>query len=229
MGDRVLVIEDEVDVRTALRVLLTRAGLETLEAPAGREGLRLLHEHRPSLVILDVGLPDIDGWGVLERIRDLSDLPVLMLTARGLEAERVRGLQSGADDYVTKPFSNAELVARVQALLRRRHLADGAPKHFFDDGTLHIDFTQRSIKVSGDEITATPLEFRLLRALVQHPGQVLSPEQLLEQAWSDPLGIGPERVKFAIARLRRKLGWTDVAGCPIETVRGFGYRYRSTA
>lgn len=229
MVDRVLVIEDEPDVRTALRIVLGRAGLETAEAAAGREGLRIFHEQRPALVILDIGLPDIDGWGVLERIRDMSEVPVLMLTARGLEHEKVRGLQSGADDYVTKPFSNAELVARVQALLRRAAPASGTgiEDQAFDDGSVRIDFAGRSVEVDEAAVAVTPLEFRLLATLVRHRGTVLSPQQLLEQAWNDPLGIGPERVKFAVARLRRKLGWEHIDTCPIETVRGFGYRYRT--
>lgn len=226
MTDVALLIEDEPDVRLALRILLQRAGLETAEAAAGRDGLRLFHERRPDVVILDVGLPDIDGWGVLERIRDMSDVPVLMLTARGLEAEKVRGLAGGADDYVTKPFSNAELVARIQALLRRaRASGDGSVVDTYVDARLTVDFAGRRVEVDGVEVAVTPTEYRLLGTLVRHAGMVLSPEQLLEQAWKDPLGIGPDRVKFAVSRLRRKLGWDEPASSPIEAVRGFGYRY----
>jgi DNA-binding response OmpR family regulator len=228
-ADRVLVIEDEPDVRTALGLLLKQAGLTTLDAAAGREGLRLFHERRPDLVILDVGLPDMDGWTVLERIRDLSDIPVIMLTARGLETEKVRGLQSGADDYVTKPFSNAELVARVQALLRRAVAVRPESLDLYDDGHLFVDLVGRVVRVGDQEIAVTSLEFRLLATLVRHAGNVLSPEQLLAHAWNDPEAIGPDRVKFAVGRLRRKLGWTDPSSSPIEAVRGIGYRYRPAA
>lgn len=229
MPERVLIIEDEVDVRTALRILLEQSGISILEASAGREGLRLFHERRPDLVVLDIGLPDMDGWAVLERIRDISEVPVLMLTARGLESEKVRGLQSGADDYVTKPFSNSEVVARVQALLRRAAAARPEALEVFDDGRLFVDLAGRVVRVDDQEVAVTSLEFRLLATLVRHAGNVLSLEQLLEHAWNDPDAIGPDRVKFAVGRLRRKLGWSDAATSPIEAVRGLGYRYRKAA
>lgn len=218
----ILVIEDELDLADALCMLLQRAGFTPLSTRLGREGLRLLHEHRPDLVVLDVGLPDIDGWDVLERIRDISDVPVLMLTARGLEQEKVRGLAAGADDYVTKPFSNNELVARVQALLRRSRAGSDPLDSALVVGDLQIDLSARTVMVDGAQLQLTPLEFRLLVAFVKHRGQVLSNDQLLDLAWNDPLGIAPERVKFTVARLRRKLAEHGLE--PVETVRGFGYR-----
>ena len=227
--ERILIIEDETDVRAALRILLERSGLDTIEAATGRDGLRLFHARRPDLIVLDIGLPDMDGWTVLERIRDLSDVPVLMLTARGLETEKIRGLQSGADDYVTKPFSNAEVVARVQALLRRASGRRDDKLEVYDDGRLFVDLAGRVVRVADEEVVLTSLEFRLLATLVRHAGNVLSPEQLLEHAWNDPDAIGPDRVKFAVGRLRRKLGWDDPATSPIQAVRGIGYRYRPAA
>ncbi len=227
-SDRVLIIEDEQDVQTALRIVLQRAGIESISASAGREGLRLFHEQKPALVILDVGLPDMDGWGVLERIRDMSHVPILMLTARGLETEKIRGLQSGADDYVTKPFSNAEVVARVQALLRRSPVSL-EESDVFDDGRLFMDYLKRIVRVDGEEVPLSALEYRLLATLTRHAGNVLSPEQLLSHAWNDPHAIGPDRVKFAVGRLRRRLGWHEGKTSPIEAVRGFGYRYRRAA
>jgi DNA-binding response OmpR family regulator len=163
---------------------------------------------------------------VLERLRDVSDVPVLVLTAHGQETDKVRGLRSGADDYLTKPFANAELLARVEALLRRASNAATWASQVYDDGLLNLDPTGRRAYVDGEEVRLTPTEFRLLNALVRHAGAVLSPNQLLAQAWDDPTGIGQERVKFAVLRLRRKLGWTDPETSPIESVRGFGYRYR---
>jgi DNA-binding response OmpR family regulator len=174
--------------------------------------------------VLDLGLPSLDGWEVLERIRDMSDVPVLLLTARGHEGDKVRGLHSGADDYLTKPFGNAELAARVHALLRRpRTQRDQADS--YDDGTVRIKFASHEVSVDSRPVDLTPTEFRLLAALVRHPGQTLSAEQLLELAWNDPFGVGPERVKFGVMRLRRKLGQPTSAAQPIEAVRGFGYRY----
>jgi DNA-binding response OmpR family regulator len=226
---RLLVVEDDPDIALALRLLLTRAGHQVAHAKDGRAGLRDAYTERPDLVVLDIGLPGMDGWQVLERLRDVSDVPVLLLTAHGQESDKVRGLRGGADDYLTKPFTNAELVARVEALLRRSAGSASWADEVYDDGVLRIDPAARRTYVDGGEVRLTPTEFRLLNVLVRHVGAVLSPNQLLAQAWDDPTGIGPERVKFAVLRLRRKLGWTDPEGSPIESVRGFGYRYRRPA
>ena len=241
MTGSALVIEDEPDIACAIRAVLESGGLEVLTAADGRSGLRSFHAGRPAVVLLDIGLPVLDGWAVLDRIRELSDVPVLILTSHSLEAEKVRGLRAGADDFVTKPFSNAELLARVQALLRRGRLAPDpagqgrngrgaasrgpAPGEVYDDGLIRVAFSGSEVSVADRPVRLTPTEFRLLAALVRHPNQVLSPDQLLAQAWQDPAGVGPDRVKFAVMRLRRKLG-PEGADSRIEAVRGFGYRYR---
>jgi DNA-binding response OmpR family regulator len=221
-----LVIEDEADIRQLLRALLEREGYEVAEALEGRDGVRQFHQSHPDIVILDVGLPDLDGWQVLERIRDMSDVPVLMLTALGTERDKVRGLNSGADDYLTKPFSRSELLARLQAI-GRRQVTRVEPVTTFDDGSLHIDYAHHEVTVDRQVVIFTPTEYRLLATLTRHQGQVLSPDQLIELAWDDPSGLAPTRVKYAVLRLRRKLGWDEGDDGPIETVRGFGYRYRS--
>jgi DNA-binding response OmpR family regulator len=149
-----------------------------------------------------------------------------MLTARSLEADKVRGLDAGADDYMTKPFGAAELVARVNAALRRQRTTGPEKAEVFADGDLVVDFVRHRVTVDGCEVVLTPLEHRLLVALVRHPNQVLSPEQLLTLAWQDPSGVAPERVKFVVARLRKKLGDEDPTSSPIAAVRGFGYQYR---
>ena len=223
MTTRILVIEDDTDVARALSTVLEKAGFDVVAAANGRDGLRVFHGKRPGLVVLDIGLPVLNGWQVLERIRDMSDVPVLILTAHGLEMDKVRGLRSGADDYLTKPFGNMELLARVQALLRRPRNPERQAESY-DDGRLQVHYATREVFADSKPVALTPTEFRLLTALVRRPGQVLSPGQLLDEAWQDPLGVGPERVKFSVMRLRRKLGWTDSA-TPIQAVRGFGYRY----
>jgi DNA-binding response OmpR family regulator len=225
VSERVLLIEDDADIALGVRTVLGRSGFKVITAAEGPEGLRAFYSERPDIVILDVGLPKMDGWAVLERIRELSGVPVLMLTSRGHEADKVRGLRGGADDYLTKPFSTAEFVARVQALLRRQHAADQLPE-VFDDGHVQVNFVTHGVLVNGVSVELTPTEFRLLAALVRHPGQVLSPVKLLELAWSDPFGIGPDRVKYSVMRLRRKLGTQPGGDSAIEAVRGFGYRYR---
>jgi DNA-binding response OmpR family regulator len=225
MSDRILVIEDDADIALGIRTVLDRSGFDVTMATDGREGLRAFHGERPDVVILDVGLPEMDGWTVLERIRELSKVPVLMLTAHGREADKVRGLRGGADDYLTKPFGNAEFVARVQALLRRHHAGDPLPE-VFDDGRVLVNFVTHAVLADGAPVELTPTEFRLLAALVRHRGQVLSSVKLLELAWSDPFGIGSDRVKYSVMRLRRKLGTQVGDDSVIEAVRGFGYRYR---
>ena len=225
MKGRVLVIEDDQDISLGIRTVLSRQGLDVASSADGRQGLRAFHSDRPDLVVLDIGLPSMDGWAVLERIRDLSDVPVLILTAHGQEGDKVRGLQGGADDYLTKPFGNRELAARVEALLRRPRA--GEPRvEVYDDGRLLVRVTAREVSVGGTPVSLTPTEFRLLAALIRHPGQTLTPDQLLKLAWNDPLGVGPDRVKFGVMRLRRKLGQgAGEPGAAIEAVRGFGYRY----
>jgi DNA-binding response OmpR family regulator len=221
----VLVVDDEEDIRGLIRILLERSGLEVTEAANGREALRQLHSVRPDVVVLDVTMPDLDGWETLERIRDVSEVPVLMLTARAAELDKVRGLKAGADDYVTKPFGRQELLARVEALLRRSG-AEPDLNEAYGDGVLSIDFVSREVKSDGHDVTLTPLEFRLLATFVRHPNQVLSREQLLELVWGDSDTVAADQVKLYVGYLRRKLGWEDEETPPIETVRGFGYRFR---
>ncbi len=222
----VLVIEDEADIRQLLRTLLERDGFVVAEASEGRDGLRQFHQGHPDIVVLDVGLPDLDGWQVLERIRTMSDAPGLRLPGLSTEGDKVGGLKGGADDYLTKPFARGELLARLRAISRRpRDTQD--PVTTFDDPPLHIDYAQREVTVEGNAVTLTPTEYRLLTTLTRHQGQVLSQDQLIEWAWDDPSGLAPSRVKYAVHRLREKMGWAEEDDSPIETVRGFGYRYRS--
>ncbi len=222
---RILVVDDDPDIRELLRELLTRAGYDIDEAPDGRTALRSLYESPPALVLLDITMPEMDGYQTLERIRDLSAVPVIMLTARTQELERVRGLTSGADDYVVKPFGRQELLARVQALLRRTGGRAEVTESYNDD-FVQIDYGQRKVTIGEREVQLTPLEFKLLSAFVNHPNQVLSREQLLDLVWGDPYGVSGDQVKLYVGYLRKKLVPDAPDSPPIETVRGFGYRYR---
>ena len=228
MRGSALVVEDEGDLRSLLRRLLERAGLDVFEAATGRDGLRLLFDHHPDLVVLDVGLPELDGWAVLERIREVSDVPVLMLTAQGGELQKVRGLRGGADDYMTKPFGRQELVARCEALLRRSAGARAETREVLEDGLLRIDFAEHRVTVAGAEVALTPLEFRLLAAFARNPGRLLTHAQLLELVWNEEDIDGRDRVKLYVGYLRRKL-LAATRTEPIETVRGMGYRYSAGA
>jgi DNA-binding response OmpR family regulator len=219
----ILVVDDDADIRRLLQELFVRAGYDVVEAEHGRLALRALYASPPDLVVLDVSMPEMDGWETLSRIRDLTEVPVLMLTARTAELEKVRGLRAGADDYVTKPFGRQELLARANALLRRAKATAAAPAGYADD-VLVLDFAQRAVSVCGVEIPLTPLEFRLLSAFVRHPAQVLSHEQLLELVWGAAEAASRDQVKLYVGYLRRKLG--PAADGMVETVRGFGYRFR---
>jgi DNA-binding response OmpR family regulator len=220
----VLVVEDDADIRMLLREILEREGFEVLEAGDGRDGLRRLYASRPDLIILDVAMPGLDGWATLERIRELSDLPVLMLTASVGEMEKVRGLRGGADEYLTKPFGRQELLARIEALLRRVGAGGAVQAEIFADELIRIDFAQRRVTADGNDVELTPTEFKLLTVFTRNPNQVLTQDQLLDLVWGSRHTRSRDQVKLYVSYLRRKL--SAAAGIdPVETVRGFGYRY----
>ena len=222
---RILVVDDDADIRGLVRELLERRGFEVVEAADGKEALQELYAGRPDLVVLDVSMPGLDGWTTLERIRELSDVPVMMLTARSEELEKTRGLRAGADDYVTKPFGRQELIARIEALLRRAGGREAVAAESYSDAFLTIDFAQRAVSVGDEGVELTPLEYRLLTTFVRHPNQVLSHDQLLELVWGD-LDASREQVKLYVGYLRKKLSPDAPDQAPIETRRGFGYAYR---
>ena len=229
---RVLIIEDDPAIAEAVRRVVAKQYGTGVVASDGRNGLRNFFEERPDLVVLDVGLPEMDGWEVLDRIRDLSDVPVLVLTPSDLGHDDRRVAAHGADDYLAKPFGVEELSSRIQVLIRRSRLS--APVAVeepatYRDGNLEVNWPAREVRVDGEVVGLTKLEFQLLLTFVRHPGQALSTQQLLEQVWNDPFGIGPERVKFTVLRLRRKLGWQDEYKDILEAIRGYGYRYTPLA
>jgi DNA-binding response OmpR family regulator len=225
MSHRILVIDDSETERALLTSRLEQSGFVVSVAEDGRAGLRALFERRPDLVLLDVVMPGIDGWKTLEQIREISDVPVIMLTGLDSEVERVRGLRGGADDYVGKPFGAAELAARIDAVLRR---AKEKPmvREVYEDGVVFIDFDAHEVRVYGEPVTLTPLEFRLLAALTENSGLVLSRDRLLELVWGITHAGAGDQVKLYVRYLRQKIERDPTAPELIETVRGYGYRYR---
>ena len=219
---KILIVDDDPAIREILRAYLSHEGYELSEATDGVSALALAPA--ADLVVLDLMLPEMDGLEVARHLRrDLPDLPILMLTARGEEEERVRGFEEGADDYVTKPFSPRELVARVRALLRRSGLHDRLVY-----GELEIVPKSREVYLAGRPVELSKLEFDLLLTLAQHPGMVFSRERLLERVWGSDF-FGVERVvDVHVASLRKRLGDEPDRPRFIETVRGVGYRFKET-
>ena len=224
---RLLLIDDDPDIRTSVRVAfeLQWRDLEVLEAGTGADGLRLVEERRPDLVLLDVGLPDLDGFAVLREIRSFTGVPVIMLTARDEPIDTVRGLEAGADDYVAKPFDHLELMARVRAVLRRLDVKApvlrAAP---FRRGDLAVDVDAHEVRVAGRRVALTRTEWRLLELLVANAGWVVPHERILSRVWGRDEPGDLDSLRVFVRRLRKKLG--DDAARPrwIETVRGLGYR-----
>jgi two-component system, OmpR family, response regulator len=219
----VLVVEDEEDVRRLVRVLLERAGHTVVEAVNGADALARMQGSRPDVVVLDVTMPELDGWQTLERIRDMSDVPVLMLTARAGELDKVRGLRGGADDYVTKPFGRQELLARVEALLRRRSSAPQATRLKVED--LELDLLARRVTRAGREVELTARELKLLEFLMRRAGQVVTRTMLLEGVWDLHFDPQSNLIDVHISRLRQAIDRGSDHPL-IHTVRGSGYVLR---
>ena len=216
----VLVVEDEAPLITLLRYNLEEAGFEVAIAADGEEALVAVSERRPDLILLDWMLPGLEVCRQLRRKPSTRDLPIIMLTAKGEEGDRVRGLDSGADDYVTKPFSPAELIARVRAVIRRSRPALSEESLEFAD--IKMDLAAHRVSRSGEPVHLGPTEFRLLRHFMEHPGRVFSREQLLDAVWGHDVYVEPRTVDVHIRRLRKALNGEN-ADDVIRTVRSAGY------
>ncbi len=222
MDATILLVEDDPSIRETTTIGLEQAGFRVDTAADGRAGLTAFRRRRPDLVVLDIMLPYVDGLEVIRAIRAESSVPVVMLTARAETVDVVVGLESGADDYVTKPFEMPVLVARIRAALRRAHQLE--PAETVTLGDVHVDVLGHRVTRGGDEVALTPTEFRLLVELARRPGQVFTREMLLERVW-DIGYLGDSRlVDVAVQRLRAKLEVAPGAPAVIETVRGVGYR-----
>ncbi|NSW76401.1 MAG: response regulator transcription factor [Candidatus Atribacteria bacterium] len=220
----ILVVDDEKAVCDLLKMYLEKEGFEVMVAHDGEEALKKVEHHHPSLILLDLMLPKKDGWTVCREIRKISDVPIIMLTARGEEFDRILGLELGADDYIAKPFSPREVVARVKAVLRRTQMQGGEKTKHLDYGCLFIDYEARMVKINGKELTLTPKEFELLWFLARNPSRAYTREKLLELIWDYDFAGDSRTVDTHIKRLREKL---EEAGAPpcIKTVWGYGYKF----
>lgn len=224
---KLLIIDDDTTLLLLLRQSLDKAGYQVLTATNGLAGLQQMYEHRPDLIILDVMMPRMDGWETVSRIREMSQVPVIMLTAKDEEADKIRGFAAGIDDYVVKPFSFAELTARVGAVLHRtRQTTPHRPSTVYKVGDLTIDLEERRVTKGGEAVNLTPTEYKLMAVLVENAGRVLSREQLLSQVWGDAYLGDTDYIKRYVWYLRQKL--EDDPSNPeyVLTDRGFGYSFR---
>ncbi len=222
---RVLVVDDEPQIRRFLRVSLVAQGYHIAEAAAGEEALAKAAAERPDLVVLDLGLPDVDGQEVIRRLREWSAVPIIVLSVRERESEKVRALDNGADDYITKPFGMDELMARIRAALRHRVQAE-AGEPVFRSGDLTVDLGRRVVSVAGRELKLTPKEYDLLRVLVTHAGRVVTHQQLLRAVWGPGYATEAQYLRVYIAQLRDKIEADPAQPKHILTEPGVGYRLK---
>ena len=229
-GHRVLVVEDEQDVAELIHYNLTREGYDVVLAANGADALKRAREIKPEVILLDIMVPQLNGWEVCRRLKqdpETRAIPVIMVTGRVEEGDKVLGFEMGADDYVTKPFSPRELVARIRAVVRRGKNAEAADrKHHLKAGDLEIDRHRFEVTMKGQRVELTPKEFELLAALVGTPGRVFGREELLDMVWGEDGFVEPRTVDVHVARLRAKFTAARAPMSGIETVRGVGYRFR---
>jgi len=216
-----LVIDDEQQIRKLLRILLEEE-YRVFESESGRQGLSDIAARRPDVVLLDLGLPDMDGMVVLKRLREWSRVPVLILSVREGPDDKVAALDGGADDYVTKPFESVELLARLRAIQRRG--ASGTDEPYFQAGHLVIDFNSRTVSVSGDEVKLTATEYALLKVLAQHAGKVVTHKQLLREVWGPNAEEQSQYLRVYMTHLRKKIEISEAREKLLRTESGIGYR-----
>lgn len=225
MSEKILVIDDEEPTVQLIAMLLERRGFEVIKAFRAEDGLRKAYRYQPDLVLLDIMMPEMDGWEVCKRLREMSDVPIIFLTARSDVKDVVRGLEMGADDYVVKPYENDELVARVRAHLRRSPRPSMSEELIFDGGEFRINFMNREVWVRNELRHLTPKEFNLLGVLVRNAGRVVSRTELVTQAWGEEYGDAIDSLKLYIHYLRQKIELNPEQPEYILTSRGVGYRF----
>jgi DNA-binding response OmpR family regulator len=224
VAERILIVEDEPEFAALLELWMAKSGYRPVVASTGVDALKRFYEDHPDLVILDVALPRLDGWQVIERIREFSRVPILMVTARSSEADKIRGLKLGADDYITKPLSFPELLARVEAALRRASTPSPERLRRLQHGDLVVDLDDHRARLRGQELRLTPTEFRLLAYLVEHAGQLVAHRQVLSAVWGAGYDADIHLLRMTIRNLRLKLDAVAPAETFIATEYGLGYR-----
>lgn len=225
MPEKVLVIDDEETTVQLIAILLERRGYEVIKALRADEGMRQAYRHQPDLILLDIMMPDMDGWEVCKRLREMSDVPIVFLTARSETRDVVKGLEMGADDYIIKPYDNEELVARVRAHLRRSPRPNMSEEMVFNNGEFRINFMNREVRVRNESKHLTPKEFDLLGVLVRNAGRVVTRNELVAEAWGDGYADAIDSLKLYIHYLRQKLEANPNRPEYILTLRGVGYRF----
>ena len=225
----ILIVEDDKKTASLVQLYLEREGFETVLAHDGHEALELARRHRPIFVVLDLMLPLVDGWEVCRELRKSSDIPILMLTARGEEVDRITGLTLGADDYVVKPFSPRELVARVKAVLRRGRLTSDIDKNVLSHGGLVLDLEKRKVSLNDSPVKLTPHEYKLLQALMASPGRVFTRDELLDHLYPTGETVVDRVIDVHIGKLRQKIEENPSNPHYIKTVRGLGYQFEESS
>ena len=225
----ILIVEDERQMRRFLRTSLASNGFQVLEASTATEGLALATSHNPDVILLDLGLPDGDGLVVTRTLREWSRTPIIVISARGLETDKVAALDAGADDYLTKPFGVNELLARIRVALRHAQEVRGSPLPVIEIGPLRVDFARREVSLEGQILHLTPIEYRLLTLLVQNAGKVLTHTQLLNEVWGPGHAQQTHYLRVYLAQLRRKIERDPARPQFLVTEPGVGYRLRDPA
>ena len=226
LGPTILVIEDEAAMRKFLRVSLESNGYRWAEASSASEGLAQAASQNPELVLLDLGLPDLDGLEVTARLREWAKMPIIVISARGQEEDKVRALDAGADDYLTKPFGVNELLARIRVALRHAHGAVGPSSPVLEIGGLKLDLDRREVFVDGQEVHLTPIEYKLLALFAKHAGKVLTHRQILKDVWGPNQSEHTHYVRVHMAELRKKIEANPARPVYLATEPGVGYRLR---
>ena len=231
MADKgtVLVVEDELPIRRFLKPSLQSQGFKVVEAEQGEEALALASSHNPDIILLDLGLPDMDGLEVVKRLREWTGTPIIILTARGKEKDKIIGLDAGADDYLTKPFDVGELMARIRAALRhsQRLKTDGKSDAIFETPDFKVDLAARIVTVRGKEVHLTPNEYDLLACLVRHAGKVVTQKQILQEVWGPASGDQVQYLRIYVYQLRRKIEADPDRPHYLITESGVGYRLKT--
>ena len=228
MKETILIIDDDAALAKIVQINLEREGYRTVVASSGMEGVQKAYSNQPNLVILDIMMPGMDGWITCRRLREISDVPIVMLTARGMEADVVKGLELGADDYIVKPFGTKVLLARIHALLRRTDASATKKPPIYSDGELTVDFVKRLVTVRSERVDLTPTEFKLLSNFVQNEGRVLPHSYLLTQVWGPEYVDEVNYLKLYVRYLRQKIEKDPSNPDYILTEWGVGYRFRES-